>query len=161
MVLITLFFFHVILVIVRRFNPYKVLSVSIIISIGAGFSDNIDSYLSISRTIVFFPIFYLGYIFTKTYGYFKNKTNTSIYHYVYFIFIIYVIHPINADWLLGSSPYTSLENEGQSVFSPFKRLILYGIILIAMTAFLNLMSTKKNYILILAVVRYTYIYYMV
>ncbi|EHS80812.1 hypothetical protein IS160_2310, partial [Staphylococcus aureus subsp. aureus IS-160] len=42
-----------------------------------------------------------------------------------------MIHPINADWLLGSSPYTSLENEGQSVFSPFKRLILYGIILIA------------------------------
>ena len=55
-----------------------------------------------------------------------------------------MIHPINADWLLGSSPYTSLENEGQSVFSPFKRLILYGIILIAMTAFLNLMSTKKK-----------------
>ncbi|EGS97073.1 hypothetical protein SA21201_2008 [Staphylococcus aureus subsp. aureus 21201] len=72
-----------------------------------------------------------------------------------------MIHPINADWLLGSSPYTSLENEGQSIFSPFKRLILYGIILIAMTAFLNLMSTKKNYILILVVVRYTYIYYMV
>lgn len=55
--LITLFFFHVILVIVRRFNPYKVLSVSIIISIGAGFSDNIDSYLSISRTIVFSQYF--------------------------------------------------------------------------------------------------------
>ncbi len=30
------------------------------------------------------------------------------------------------------------------IFSPFKRLILYGIILIAMTAFLNLMSTKKK-----------------
>lgn len=86
--LITLFFFHVILVIVRRFNPYKVLSVSIIISIGAGFSDNIDSYLSISRTIVFFPIFYLGYIFTKKHtAIFKNKkTNTSIYHYLYFVF---------------------------------------------------------------------------
>ncbi len=55
-----------------------------------------------------------------------------------------MIHPINADWLLGSSPYTSLENEGQSVFSPFKRLILYGIILISMTVFLNLMSTKKK-----------------
>lgn len=85
--LITLFFFHVILVIVRRFNPYKVLSVSIIISIGAGFSGNIDSYLSISRTIVFFPIFYLGYIFTKNIRLFlKIKTNTSIYHYVYFVF---------------------------------------------------------------------------
>ncbi len=54
--LITLFFFHVILVIVRRFNPYKVLSVSIIISIGAAL-DNIDSYLSISRTIVFSQYF--------------------------------------------------------------------------------------------------------
>ena len=162
MVLITLFFFHVILVIVRRFNPYKVLSVSIIISIGAGFSDNIDSYLSISRTIVFFPIFYLGYIFTKNIRLFLKKKliPVSIITFILF-FIIYVIHPINADWLLGSSPYTSLENEGQSVFSPFKRLILYGIILIAMTAFLNLMSTKKNYILILVVVRYTYIYYMV
>ena len=60
MVLITLFFFHVILVIVRRFSPYKVLTVSIIISIAAGFSENIDSYLSISRTIVFFPIFILA-----------------------------------------------------------------------------------------------------
>ncbi len=144
--LITLFFFHVILVIVRRFNPYKVLSVSIIISIGAGFSDNIDSYLSISRTIVFFPIFYLGYIFTKKHtAIFKNKKliPVSIITFILF-FIVYVIHPINADWLLGSSPYTSLENEGQSIFSPFKRLILYGIILIAMTAFLNLMSTKKK-----------------
>ncbi|MGT0202205.1 acyltransferase family protein [Staphylococcus aureus] len=143
--LITLFFFHVILVIVRRFNPYKVLSVSIIISIGAGFSDN-DSYLSISRTIVFFPIFYLGYIFTKKHtAIFKNKKliPVSIITFILF-FIVYVIHPINADWLLGSSPYTSLENEGQSIFSPFKRLILYGIILIAMTAFLNLMSTKKK-----------------
>ncbi len=71
-------FLHVILVIVRRFNPYKVLSVSIIISIGAGFSDNIDSYLSISRTIVFFPIFYLGYIFTKKHtAIFKNKKLTQ------------------------------------------------------------------------------------
>ena len=54
--LLTLFF-HVVLVIVRRYNPYIVLSVAILVSVLAGFSGNIDSYMSISRTIVFFPIF--------------------------------------------------------------------------------------------------------
>ncbi|OMH87567.1 acyltransferase family protein, partial [Staphylococcus argenteus] len=149
--LITLFFFHVILVIVRRFSPYKVLTVSIIISIAAGFSENIDSYLSISRTIVFFPIFYIGFIFTrKQTNIFKSKKLIPVSIITFIIFyVIYVIHPINADWLLGSSPYTSLEHEGQSIFSPFKRLILYAIILIAMTAFLNLIPEKKQF--------YTYI----
>ena len=63
--LLTLFFFHVVLVIVRRYNPYIVLSVAILVSVLAGFSGNIDSYMSISRTIVFFPIFYIGHLVTK------------------------------------------------------------------------------------------------
>ena len=57
--LLTLFCFHVILVIVRRYKAYYVLPVALIISILAGFSDDIDGYMSISRTIVFFPIFML------------------------------------------------------------------------------------------------------
>ena len=49
----------------RRYNPYIVLSVAILVSVLAGFSGNIDSYMSISRTIVFFPIFYIGHLVTK------------------------------------------------------------------------------------------------
>lgn len=45
--LLTLFFFHVVLVIVRRYNPYIVLFISILVSVLAGFSGNIDSYMSI------------------------------------------------------------------------------------------------------------------
>ena len=43
----------------------EVTAISIIISLFAGYSDNIDNYLSFSRTIMFFPIFYLGYLFTS------------------------------------------------------------------------------------------------
>ena len=50
-------------------------------------------------------------------------------------FIGYLIHPINADWLLGSSPYTSLEQNAEDVYSPLKRLLLYAVILTSMFAF--------------------------
>ena len=51
--LLTLFLFHVILVIVKDYKPYIVLPVAIIISLFAGFSSNINEYLSFSRTIIF------------------------------------------------------------------------------------------------------------
>lgn len=144
--LITLFFFHVILVIVRRFNPIKVLIISIIFSVIAGFSVNIDSYLSISRTIVFFPIFYIGYLFTKDKTMiFRQKKWIPVSIIIFVVyFIIYIIHPINADWLLGASPYTSLEHEGSNMFSPLKRLLLYIIVFIAIAAFLNLVPKHKQ-----------------
>ncbi|MFW3590299.1 acyltransferase family protein [Staphylococcus caprae] len=149
--LLTLFFFHVVLVIVRRYNPYIVLSVAILVSVLAGFSGNIDSYMSISRTIVFFPIFYIGHLVTKEHTMkLRNKKWAPISIIILVAFFIgYVIHPINGDWLLGSSPYTSLESNGEDVYSPFKRLLLYIIILVTMGAFLNLTSQKKRF--------YTYI----
>ena len=37
--------------------------------------------------------------------------------------------------LLGSSPYTSLEQNAEDVYSPLKRLLLYAVILTSMFAF--------------------------
>ena len=65
--LLTLFCFHVILVIVRRYKAYYVLPVALIISILAGFSDDIDGYMSISRTIVFFR--FLCWLFNNASAY--------------------------------------------------------------------------------------------
>ena len=62
--LLTLFCFHVILVIVRRYKAYYVLPVALIISILAGF-------LMISMVIWYFknnrifPDFYVGYLTTR------------------------------------------------------------------------------------------------
>ncbi|PTE69843.1 acyltransferase [Staphylococcus devriesei] len=149
--LLTLFSFHVILVIIRRYKPYYVLPIAIIISVLAGFSENIDGYLSISRTIVFFPIFYLGYLTTRSHTRILRNKKMSIISVLIFVafFIGYYIHPINSDWLLGSSPYTSLNHNNEDVYSPLKRLLLYVVILMGMFAFLALMSNHKRF--------YTYI----
>lgn len=149
--LLTLFFFHVILVIIRRYNPMYVLPITIIVAVLAGFSDNVDGYLSVSRTIVFFPVFYIGYLMTTAQTQiFRNKKLSIISICILIGFFIgYYIHPINGDWLLGSSPYTSLENHNQSVYSPLKRLMHYVIIFVTMFAFLNLMSNHQRF--------YTYI----
>ena len=49
-------------------------------------------------------------------------------------YIGYTLHPINSDWLLGSSPYTSLEDE-EGLYSPLKKVVLYFTILITMFSF--------------------------
>jgi len=144
--LLTLFFFHVILVIVKDYKPYFVLPIAIIVSLLAGYSNNIDNYLSFSRTIMFFPIFYLGYLFTsKHIQILKNKKFVPVAIIILVSFyIIYTFHPINADWLLGNSPYMSLEGK-QDLYSPLKRLLLYFIILTTLFSFLNLISEKSYY----------------
>ena len=58
-------------------------------------------------------------------------------------FVGYVLHPINADWLLGSSAYTSVGEHPNDVYSPLKRLLLYVIILTTMLSFLILVPKHK------------------
>ena len=74
--------------------------------------------------------------------------DSYICYYSYLIF--YWLHDSSYQWrLVIRSPYTSLESHGEGVYSPFKRLLLYIIILITMCAFLNLTSQKQRF--------YTYI----
>ena len=143
--LLTLFFFHVILVIVKNYKPVYVLTISLVVSLLAGYSNNIGEYLSISRTIVFFPIFYLGYLMTKkNTKLLRNKKLILISIIILCLFFVgYVLHPINADWLLGSSAYTSVGEHPNDVYSPLKRLLLYVIILTTMLSFLILVPKHK------------------
>ncbi|EKU47792.1 acyltransferase family protein [Staphylococcus massiliensis] len=148
--LLTLFFFNVILIVVKQFKPIYVLVGSIILSVFAGFSTDINGFLSVSRTVVFFPIFYVGYLMSKsqtTHLQSKKWLPASI-GVLAILFIAYWIHPINSSWLLGSSPYKDV-SVVNAIWSPLKRLVLYGIIFSSMFAFLNLMSKNKKW--------YTYI----
>ncbi|WP_251519521.1 MULTISPECIES: acyltransferase family protein [Staphylococcus] len=142
--LLTLFFFHIILVIVKNYKPYYVLPIAIIISLLAGYSQDINNYLSFSRTIMFFPVFYIGFLFDQRYtSIFKDKRLVIIAIEVLILFyLIYLNHPINPDWLLGDSPYMSLEGK-HDLYSPFKRLLLYFIIFTSMFAFFVLIPTGK------------------
>lgn len=54
--------FIVITIFVKDFSPVYVLSFSILLACISGYDSQIDSFLSLSRIIVFYPFFYLGYI---------------------------------------------------------------------------------------------------
>ncbi|QLK85688.1 acyltransferase family protein [Staphylococcus sp. 17KM0847] len=142
--LLTLFFFNVIIVVIRQFKPQYVLPIAIMVSILSGFSTNVDGYLSWSRTLVFFPIFYVGYLLNTSQfsQYIRNKKfiPVSLITMLTF-FIIYYIHPIDSSWLLASSPYKALDGI-DLILSPFKRLLLYFIIMTSMLAFLNLVPER-------------------
>ncbi|MBA8759392.1 acyltransferase family protein [Staphylococcus schleiferi subsp. coagulans] len=148
--LLTLFFFNVIIVIVRQFKPKYVLPIAIIVSLLAGFSSNVGDYLSWSRTLVFFPIFYVGYLLNIEFSHFvkmKRFIPISILVLVGF-FVIYIVHPIDADWLLASTPYKHVDGM-HLLMSPLKRLSLYGIIFVTMFSFFNLVPRHHHW--------YTYI----
>ncbi|MBI5975381.1 acyltransferase family protein [Staphylococcus canis] len=148
--LVSLFFFNVFIVVVRSFKPYIILPIAVIVAVLSGFSDHVGGYLSWSRTLVFFPIFYLGYILDTQFSRFirlKRFVPISLMILIGF-FIIYYFHPINSSWLLGSAPYGLTEGI-HLILSPLKRLVLYGIIITTMFSFLNLMPQKHHW--------YTYI----
>ncbi|MDO5375968.1 MAG: acyltransferase family protein [Staphylococcus rostri] len=142
--LLTLFFFNVILVVVHQFKPIYVLPAAIIVAMLSGFSSNIDGYLSWSRTLVFFPVFYVGYILNGNFDHLirqKKFAPLSLAVLVIF-FIFYYVHPIDSSWLLASSPYKDIEGM-DVIFSPLKRLLFYLIIFTAMMAFLNLTPERR------------------
>ncbi|KIX90007.1 acyltransferase [Staphylococcus microti] len=143
--LLTLFFFNVALVVVHQFKPVYVLPAAILVAILSGFSPNIDGYLSWSRTLVFFPVFYIGYLLNGNFNRMirqKKFVPISIGVMIVF-FIIYYIHPIDSSWLLASSPYKSIEGM-DVIFSPLKRLLFYVVIFTTMLAFLNL-TPERHY----------------
>ncbi|BBH74462.1 acyltransferase family protein [Staphylococcus pseudintermedius] len=143
--LLTLFFFNVIIVIVRQFKPIYVLPIAILIAVLAGYSTDVNGYLSWSRTLVFFPVFYIGYILDGGFSRYirlRRFMPVSVMVLVSF-FIFYTVHPIDSDWLLASSPYKNIEGT-DFLFSPLKRLSLYVIILGTMCAFLNLVPRTHH-----------------
>ena len=52
----------IIAILVRRVHPAYVLTISLCLSLAAGYLSQIGAFLSLKRGIVFFPIFYLGYL---------------------------------------------------------------------------------------------------
>ena len=133
--LLTLFFFHVILVIVKEYKSYIVLPIAIIVSLFAGYSDDINTYLSFQEQLCSsqFSI-WATYLNLNILNYLEIKIYTNSVTCIGGFFTIYYLHPINSDWLLGDSPYISLEGK-QDLYSPVKRLLLYFVILITMFSF--------------------------
>lgn len=94
---------------IKKINPYAVFAVSIIVSLIAGYFDFIDDFLTISKFIVFFPFFYLGYCLKPdTVIDFINKKPVKIFGIAVIILFalsclflthyVYAMRPVYAAW---------------------------------------------------------------
>ena len=59
---LAMFWWGAITILVRKVKPSYVLVISLFLSVISGYSADINSFLVMQRTLIFFPFFYLGYI---------------------------------------------------------------------------------------------------
>ena len=59
--MLVMFFYPIITHFLRNVKAHYVLIISVIFAVFAGFDSNINDFLALSRLIVFFPFYYLGY----------------------------------------------------------------------------------------------------
>ena len=144
--LFSLFLYKISLPIIIKLK-YPIL-LSIVISLIAGYINSIGYFLSISRTIYFFPFFIIGYKLTPTL--LSNKKLTKIPK-VFFIIVLilniiffYYMKDAPYQWLYGSYSYDRLNmNEW---FSWLIRLLIYFISFITSISVLMLVPNKELFI---------------
>ncbi len=121
------------------------LPILILIAVMIGFT-HAGHTLSISRTFVFFPFFYLGFYLAKNDFDISTLTDYSKLGYailILFYFILLMYEPqINLKWLWGSYSYEKLNNIEYGLF--IRLFIMFGGTIIGF-AFLSIIPKKKMF----------------
>jgi fucose 4-O-acetylase-like acetyltransferase len=120
---------------------------SIIIAIGAGYISSLGLFLSISRTLYFFPFFILGHYLTKQhiewiFAHVKKAYSIAILSLTFMILLFFDLDIIQK-WLYGVDSYRELGNP--EWYAGIYRLGLFGITAILSIAFLSLIPRKKTW----------------
>lgn len=136
--LISLFFWNIMLLGFSKFRPAVGITIAFLLALLIGYVDWVSNYLSLSRTLVFFPMFLLGYHVNRES---LNKLTTTTVRFtslvVFAIVLIgfYLLPDINYKWLLGSKPYAELDTV--NLLAMFKRLGFYSLSILMVTCFLS------------------------
>ncbi|MEK3800057.1 acyltransferase family protein [Peribacillus sp. FSL H8-0477] len=144
--LISLFCWNIMLLGFAKLKPLLAITLSILIALLIGYVDWVSNYLSLSRTFVFFPMFLIGYHLSKNslQKLFSTKIRvTSLLIMVIVFAFFYLMPDINYKWLLGSKPYSELEQA--SLISMFKRLGFYGLSVLMTFCFLSFIPKEKHF----------------
>lgn len=119
--MLTLSAFIVITIFVKDFSPVYVLSFSVLLACISGYDSQIDSFLSLSRIIVFYPFFYLGYIsdHKKVEDFCDGKTQKICASIILAVFAVVVFcFADNLYWLrpliTGVNPFSVLGEQKQN-----------------------------------------------
>ncbi|MGE8206443.1 acyltransferase family protein [Heyndrickxia sp. NPDC080065] len=132
--LLSLFFWNLLLYVFAKLK-WLGLIVAIFIGIGIGYIDHIGSFLSLSRTFVFFPYFLLGFLIEpKHIQWIKNIKYSNVLGMLILIstFLLFEFSfPKNAvPWLLGSSSYDDMGNVEimDGIYRGFQYLLTFVVI---------------------------------
>lgn len=128
-------------------RPKYSIPAAFIISILTGYDSNVGYYLSLSRTITFFPYFLMGY-FCKKEHILSVKNKIKKQHALLGLLVIFLIiyitnNKVDYRWLYGSYPYSQLSSPGYPKF--IIRLLLY-IVSTAESFFVMILVPKKSFI---------------
>lgn len=120
---------------------------AVAISLGIGFDNSIGYDMGLSRIVVFFPYFLLGYymkdaesMIPKLYRWYMNlkKENCLLFLFVIQITICFLGDKIDYKWFYGSYCYKALS------YGPILRLAMYLVGMGQTFAMLKLMSRREN-----------------
>jgi fucose 4-O-acetylase-like acetyltransferase len=144
--LISLFCWNVMLFLFTKWKVSTALFISVALGIVVGYFDEINNYLSLSRTFVFFPFFLLGYYFEKDYF---EKIREIKFRYIALIIMIsifaafYLLPDFDYKWLFGSKPYDALNYS--LLNGGIIRLGVYCLTLLATLCFLALVPRQRYF----------------
>jgi len=123
--LVSLFSWHLLLIIFKKFPPKVGIIIAILLGIAVGYIDQIGHQYSLSRTFVFFPFFLVGYWLSKD-QLFKWKTKRyraiSLVVVLALVVLMAILPGLPSGWLFGSSSYSSL---GAPVWGGLFRGLVY------------------------------------
>ncbi|WP_040208714.1 acyltransferase family protein [Neobacillus jeddahensis] len=143
--LLSLFFWNLLLYVFARLG-WPGFAAAVIIGIAIGYVNHVGSFLSLSRTIVFFPYFLLGYLLNgnqlKRLIRAKFSFPLGIVIIMLTWFLLGYTFPKDAvPWLLADTSYESMG--GMEWTDGFIRALQYGLTLIVVFGFLSLIPSTQ------------------
>ncbi|MGG3573148.1 acyltransferase family protein [Bacillus gobiensis] len=143
--LISLFCWNLLLFLFTKIPPKLAFTVSLVIALTVGYVDFVNHVLSLSRTLVFFPIFLAGYYLKKEH-FDKIRTMKSKLTSIAMLTVVFIcclLIQFDYTWLFGSKPYSYFGEPG--VISLVERLGFYCLTFVATFSFLAIIPEKKYF----------------
>ncbi|WP_404331907.1 acyltransferase family protein [Mesobacillus maritimus] len=142
--LISLFCWHLLLIVFKKLTPLQGVPVTIALGVIVGYIDPVGHTFSLSRTIVFFPFFLVGY-WIKQENLEKLMTNKMKIFSFTAMFLVAVgllfAPSFSVDWLLASKSYQSI---GHPEIGGVIRLGIYLVSFLMTMCFFTWIPTKET-----------------
>lgn len=142
--LVSLFCWHLLLIVFKHLSPIKGLMIAFSIGLGIGLVPFIGHEFSVSRTFVFFPFFLMGYWMDQTLITYLKEMKFKVVAVLILatLFVGSLVMPVIPDELLfGSASYSALGMESIGIIA---RLSLYALAILMVFSVLALIP-NKNY----------------